>query len=192
MVPDLPADGNGIHGDHQAMWIDPTDGNYILEGSDGGWQVSYDAGRSWEVVNTVSFAQFYHLNYDMEQPYNICGGLQDNGHWCGPSRTLSNQGNRKNAWVTISGGDGFFAVPDLKEPWLVYSASQGGGIVLTDLRTGDQRSIHPYPRRTGSADSLPSTNIASTERSIVLDPLTKTVFSGATLFRTRIMASRGT
>jgi photosystem II stability/assembly factor-like uncharacterized protein len=140
-----------VHGDHQAMWIDPTDPDYILEGSDGGWQVSYDGGRNWEIVNTVSFAQFYHVNYDMERPYNLCGGLQDNGHWCGPSRTLSAQGNRKNSWVTISGGDGFFAVPDLARPWLVYSASQGGNIYITDTRTGDQRSIHPYPKRVGSA-----------------------------------------
>ncbi|HEV8600578.1 MAG TPA: hypothetical protein VGQ69_14555 [Gemmatimonadales bacterium] len=181
--------GGDIHGDHQAMWIDPTDGNYILEGSDGGWQVSYDAGRSWEVVNTVSFAQFYHVNYDMEKPYNLCGGLQDNGHWCGPSRTLSNQGNRKNAWVTVSGGDGFFAVPDLKEPSLVYSASQGGGIVLTDMRTGDQRSIHPYPRRVGSAgDSLAEHKYRfNWNAPIVLDPAdSKTVyFGGNVLFRTR-------
>jgi hypothetical protein len=87
----------------------------------------------------------------MEKPYNVCGGLQDNGHWCGPSRTMSGQGNRKNAWVTISGGDGFFAVPDLARPWLIYSASQGGNISITDVRTGDNRSIHPYPNRVGSA-----------------------------------------
>ena len=178
-----------IHGDHQAMWIDPTDPNYLLEGSDGGWQVSYDAAKSFEVVNTISFAQFYHLNYDMEKPYNICGGLQDNGHWCGPSRTLSSQGNRKNAWVTVSGGDGFFAVPDIEKPWLVYSASQGGGIVLTDLRTGDQRSIHPDPNRVGSAgDSLAEHKYRFNWNSpIVADPKDpKTVyFGGNVLFRTR-------
>ena len=148
----------GVHGDHQAMWIDPTDPNYILEGSDGGWQISYDAGRNWDVPNTVAFTQFYHVNYDMEKPYNVCGGLQDNGHWCGPSRTMSGQGNRKNAWVTISGGDGFFAVPDLARPWLIYSASQGGNISITDVRTGDNRSIHPYPNRVGSAGDAMETH----------------------------------
>jgi len=181
--------GTDIHGDHQGMWIDPTDADYILEGSDGGWQVSYDAGRTWEVVNTISFAQFYHLNLDLEKPYNICGGLQDNGHWCGPSRTLSNQGNRKNSWVTISGGDGFFAVPDLAQPHLVYSASQGGNIVLTDTRTGDQRSIHPYPRRVGSAgDSLAEHKYRfNWNAAIALDPSdSRTVyFGGNVLFRSR-------
>lgn len=177
-----------IHGDHQAMWIDPTDPNYILEGSDGGWQVSYDAAKTFEVVNTVSFAQFYHLNLDNEKPYNICGGLQDNGHWCGPSRTLSPQGNRKTNWVTVSGGDGFHAVPDIEKPWLVYSASQGGGIVLTDMRTGEQRSIHPYPYRTGSAgDSLAHHKYRFNWNSpIVLDPKdSKTVyFGGNVIFKT--------
>ena len=178
-----------LHGDHQAMWIDPNDPDYILEGSDGGWQVSHDGARTWEIVNTISFAQFYHLNLDHEKPYNICGGLQDNGHWCGPSRTLSGQGNRKNSWVTISGGDGFFAVPDLAQPHLVYSASQGGNIVLTDLRTGDQRSIHPYPRRVGSAgDSLAEhTYRFNWNAPIALDPADpRTVyFGGNVLFRTR-------
>ncbi|MBK6487728.1 MAG: hypothetical protein IPF98_12810 [Gemmatimonadetes bacterium] len=177
-----------VHGDHQGLWIDPTDPNYLINGSDGGWQLSYDAGRNFEIVNTVSFDQFYHLNVDMETPYNICGGLQDNGHWCGPSRTLSTQGIRKNAWVTISGGDGFFAVPDLEKPWLVYSASQGGGILLTDMRTGDQRSIHPDPNRVGSAgDAIESHRYRfNWNAPIVLSPFdTKTVYFGAqVIFRT--------
>lgn len=176
-----------IHGDHQAMWIDPTDPNYILEGSDGGWQRSYDGGKTWEVENTVSFAQFYHLNLDNQKPYNICGGLQDNGHWCGPSRTLT-EGIRKRDWVTVSGGDGFHAVPDLDKPYLVYSASQGGGIVLTDMRTGEQRSIHPYPYRTGSAgDSLAHHKFRfNWNAPIVLDPKDpKTVyFGGNVIFKT--------
>ncbi|MBV6521570.1 MAG: hypothetical protein MNPFHGCM_01709 [Gemmatimonadaceae bacterium] len=177
-----------VHGDHQALWIDPTDPNYLISGSDGGWQLSYDAGRNFEIVNTVSFDQFYHVTYDMEKPYNLCGGLQDNGHWCGPSQVLSNQGNRKNSWVTVSGGDGFFAVPDLQRPWLIYSASQGGNILLTDIRSGDQRSIHPYPNRVGSAgDSLASHKYRFNWNSpIVLDPTDpKTVyFGGNVLFRT--------
>jgi photosystem II stability/assembly factor-like uncharacterized protein len=180
--------GQGVHGDHQAMWIDPTDPNYVLSGSDGGWQVSYDAGRTFEVVNTVSFAQFYHVAYDMEKPYNLCGGLQDNGHWCGPNQTLSGQGNRKNAWVTVSGGDGFFAVPDLEHPWLVYSASQGGNITITDTRTGDQRSIHPYPNRVGSAgDAMEHHKYRfNWNAPIVLSPQDpKTVyFGGNVLFKT--------
>ena len=142
--------GRDVHGDHQAMWIDPTNWRYILSGSDGGWQVSYDGAKTFDVVNTFSFTQFYHINYDMQQPYMVCGGLQDNGNWCGPSRALSGQGNRKSDWFTVSGGDGFFTVPVMDKPWLVYSDAQGGMISITDTRTGTQKTIYPYPNRVGS------------------------------------------
>jgi photosystem II stability/assembly factor-like uncharacterized protein len=140
---------NGVHGDHQSMWIDPKNPKRILEGSDGGWQVSYDRGRSWEVVNTVAFTQFYHINYDMQKPYMVCGGLQDNGNWCGPSIGLSGSVTKAD-WYTVSGGDGFWTVPDIDRPWLVYSDAQGGMINLTDIRTGTQKMIYPYPNRVGS------------------------------------------
>ena len=100
-----------VHGDHQALWIDPTNPRYILSGSDGGWQVSYDGGKNFEVVNNFPFTQFYHINYDMQKPYMLCGGLQDNGNWCGPSQATSGQGIRKNDWYTVSGGDGFSPFP---------------------------------------------------------------------------------
>ncbi|HET7739196.1 MAG TPA: hypothetical protein VFL67_00935, partial [Mycobacterium sp.] len=122
--------GRDVHGDHQAMWIDPLNPRYVLSGSDGGWQVSYDGGKNFDVVNAFPFTQFYHIDYDMQQPYMVCGGLQDNGNWCGPSRTLSPQWNRKSDWFTVSGGDGFFTVPVMDKPWLVYSDAQGGMINL--------------------------------------------------------------
>ena len=139
-----------VHGDHQAMWIDPVDPRYILEGSDGGWQVSRDGGKTWDVVNTFAFTQFYHINYDMQVPYQVCGGLQDNGNWCGASNSLSGQGIRQADWRNVSGGDGFFTVPQLDKPWLVYSNSQGGMINITDTRSGAQKTIYPYPNRVGS------------------------------------------
>ncbi len=138
-----------VHGDHQAMWIDPLNPKRILEGSDGGWQISFDAGKTFEVVNTFAFTQFYHINYDMQQPYMTCGGLQDNGNWCGPSRGLFG-GILKSDWVTVSGGDGFFTVPDIAQPWLIYSDAQGGMLNITDTRTGTQKTIYPYPNRVGS------------------------------------------
>jgi photosystem II stability/assembly factor-like uncharacterized protein len=142
--------GRDVHGDHQAMWIDPTNPRYILSGSDGGWQVSYDGGKAFDVVNNFAFTQFYHINYDMQRPYMVCGGLQDNGNWCGPSQATSGQGIRKNDWFTVSGGDGFFTVPVMDKPWLVYSDAQGGMINITDTRTGTQKTIYPYPNRVGS------------------------------------------
>jgi photosystem II stability/assembly factor-like uncharacterized protein len=142
--------GRDVHGDHQALWIDPTNSKRVLSGSDGGFQVSYDGGKNFAVLNSVAFTQFYHINYDMQNPYMVCGGLQDNGTWCGPSNSLLTEGIRKNDWFTVGGGDGFFAVPDLKEPWRVYTDLQGGVISVIDTRSGAAKAISPYPNRIGS------------------------------------------
>jgi photosystem II stability/assembly factor-like uncharacterized protein len=142
--------GRDVHGDHQALWIDPKNSKRLLSGSDGGFQLSNDGGRTFDVLNNIAFTQFYHINYDMQKPYMVCGGLQDNGTWCGPSNSLLTEGIRKAEWFTVGGGDGFFAVPDLKEPWRVYTDLQGGVISVTDTRTGSERAISPYPNRIGS------------------------------------------
>ena len=179
--------GRDVHGDHQAMWIDPLNPRYVMSGSDGGWQVSYDGGKNFDVVNAFPFTQFYHIDYDMQQPYMVCGGLQDNGNWCGPSRTLSSQGNRKSDWFTVSGGDGFFTVPVMDKPWLVYSDAQGGMINLTDTRTGTQKTIYPYPNRVGSVgDAMISHKYRFNWNSpIALSPLNPQVvyFGGNVLFK---------
>jgi photosystem II stability/assembly factor-like uncharacterized protein len=138
-----------VHGDHQAFWIDPVDPERLLSGSDGGYQVSYDMGATWEILNNVAFSQFYHVDFDMEQPYNLCGGLQDNGTWCGPSRTPRG-GILKDDWFTVGGGDGFYAVPSITEPWMIYTNLQGGVISVMDTRSGNSRNIIPYPNRVGS------------------------------------------
>ena len=142
---------NGVHGDHQALWIDPMNSNRVLNGSDGGFQVSNDKGATFDIINNVVLSQYYHINYDMRQPYYLYGGLQDNGNWVGPSATLYREGIRKDDWYTVSGGDGFFVVPDLSSPNIVYSDSQGGTISVTDTNSGNTRSIHPYPKETGSS-----------------------------------------
>jgi photosystem II stability/assembly factor-like uncharacterized protein len=142
---------NNVHGDHQALWIDPMNSNRVLNGSDGGYQVSLDKGQTFEIINNVVLSQYYHITYDMRQPYYVYGGLQDNGNWVGPSATLYREGIRKDDWYTVSGGDGFFVVPDINSPNLVYSDSQGGTISLTDTTTGNTRSIHPYPKEVGSS-----------------------------------------
>ena len=178
-----------VHGDHQAMWIDPVDPRYILSGSDGGWQVSRDGGKNWDVVNTFAFTQFYHINYDMQQPYHVCGGLQDNGNWCGTSNSLSGQGIRPADWRTVSGGDGFFTVPVLDKPWLVYSDAQGGMLNLTDTRSGVQKMIYPYPNRVGSVgDAMIGHKYRFNWNSpIVLSPQDPSTvyFGGNVLFRSK-------
>ncbi len=178
-----------VHGDHQAMWIDPVDPRYILSGSDGGWQVSRDGGKNWEVVNTFAFTQFYHINYDMQVPYRVCGGLQDNGNWCGPSNSLSGQGIRQADWHTVSGGDGFFTVPVIDKPWMVFSDAQGGMLNITDTRSGVQKTIYPYPNRVGSVgDAMLGHKYRFNWNSpIALSPQNSNVvyFGGNVLFRSR-------
>ena len=87
--------GAATHGDHQAMWIDPVNPSRILSGDDGGFQISYDAGRTFDILDNIPFTQFYNVAYDMRVPYHLCGGLQDNGTWCGPSQTPGAPGTPK-------------------------------------------------------------------------------------------------
>ena len=87
-----------IHGDFHAMWIDPADSNHMITGSDGGIHWSYDAGKSWDFINTIAIGQFYEIGLDNEKPYHICGGLQDNGSWCGPVQTLARDGIANEDW----------------------------------------------------------------------------------------------
>ena len=140
---------SGVHGDHQSLWIDPTDGDYVLSGSDGGYQVSFDGGINYHIFRNIVLSQFYQIFYDDRDPYFVCGGLQDNGNWCGPSR--SKAGSILNDdWYTVSGGDGFYTVPVPGQPNLVYSNAQGGYFRITDTNTGRTRSIEPYMRMIGS------------------------------------------
>jgi len=132
-----------IHGDFHAMWIDPGDSNHIITGSDGGIHWSYDNGRTWDFINTIAIGQFYEVGLDNQKPYNICGGLQDNGSWCGPSNSLTREGITNEDWQVVHGGDGFYVQIDPVEPWIVYAEGQDGHIARRDLRTGQQRSIRP-------------------------------------------------
>jgi photosystem II stability/assembly factor-like uncharacterized protein len=133
----------GIHGDFHAMWIDPANSNHMITGSDGGIHWTDDAGKNWNFLNVIAIGQFYEVALDNEKPYHICGGLQDNGSWCGPSQTLTREGIINEDWQVIHGGDGFYAAIDNVEPWIVYTESQDGHLARRDMRTGQQRSIMP-------------------------------------------------
>jgi photosystem II stability/assembly factor-like uncharacterized protein len=131
------------HSDHHAIWIDPSNGNHIMIGNDGGLDVSYDEGATWEFVNTIPAAQFYAVAADMRKPYTVYGGLQDNGSWGGPSQTRNPTGITNADWYRVGGGDGFYAVADPTDFNTVYSESQNGAMNRLDLRTGRFVSIRP-------------------------------------------------
>ena len=100
------------HVDNHAIWIDPKNGNHILLGNDGGLNVTYDQGVTWDFINTIAAAQFYAIGVDMRKPYYVYGGLQDNGSWGGPSQTRNPQGITNADWYRVAGGDGFYAMAD--------------------------------------------------------------------------------
>ena len=143
--------GAGTHGDHQSLWIDPTNSDRILSGSDGGYQVSYDRGQTFDVINNVAISQFYNITLDNRDPYYICGGLQDNANWCGPSATRNAEGIQKADWYGMPSHDGIHAIADPRAPHIVYTNTQGGAVTATDTLTGSVRSIHPHPVEVASA-----------------------------------------
>jgi photosystem II stability/assembly factor-like uncharacterized protein len=134
-----------IHVDNHAIWINPEDSNHILLGCDGGIQVSYDRGLTWDFLNTIPLAQFYEIHYDMRKPYWVYGGLQDNGSWGAPSSTLNQRGPTNDEWIKIGGGDGFYVQVDPMDHNTIYSESQNGAIGRMNLATGERRSIRPRP-----------------------------------------------
>jgi photosystem II stability/assembly factor-like uncharacterized protein len=143
---------NTIHGDHQSFWIDPEDPNRLIDGNDGGFHFSYDGGETWEINNQVPLGQFYQITADMRSPYTVCGGQQDNDSWCGPSRTLTVAGSLQSYWTeSIGPGDGMYVQIDPTDPDVLYANSQGGNIFKVDRRTGEARSIQPYPVARGDA-----------------------------------------
>jgi len=135
-----------VHGDHHAMWINPSDSNHMVLGSDGGIYFSYDRGKTWDFVNSLPIGQFYEIGLDTRDPYWVYGGLQDNGSWGGPSGTRFRQGITNDEWIKIGGGDGFYTQVDPTDPNTIYIESQNGFLSRLDLKTGESRFIRPEPK----------------------------------------------
>ena len=134
---------SGIHPDHHAWWIHPDDPNFIIEGNDGGIGISRDRGKNWIFDEKLPAGQFYHINVDNEIPYNVMGGMQDNGSWHGPSYTWTSGGIRNYYWNNVGGGDGFDVMPDAEDASWVYSMSQGGNVGRRNWKTGESWYLKP-------------------------------------------------
>jgi photosystem II stability/assembly factor-like uncharacterized protein len=130
------------HSDFHAMWIHP-DGERMVVGNDGGVVISFNRGQNWRFVTNLPLGQFYHINYDMEFPYNVYGGLQDNGTWRGTAYSLKNRSITNEDWLNVGGGDGFDAAVDPENPTCGYGMSQGGNLYYFDITTGSSRNIVP-------------------------------------------------
>jgi photosystem II stability/assembly factor-like uncharacterized protein len=136
--------GASVHGDHHAVWVNPKNPHELILGTDGGVYLSADRGNHWRHVRALPVSQFYEVSYDMAFPYNVYGGLQDNGTWTGPSRGTGGVQNRH--WRNIGFGDGFHAFPDPVDPDIVYVEFQGGNLQRVRQSTGEVKEIKPYAR----------------------------------------------
>jgi photosystem II stability/assembly factor-like uncharacterized protein len=134
-----------VHLDHHAMWIDPRNSRHIINGNDGGPWVSRDRALTWEHLNNYPIGQFYNVTVDMQQPYHIYGGMQDNASWGGPSSVRSRQGIANEHWYQMLACDGMFTVVDPTDGDTIYTNCQNGRIVRYDRKTGERKMIMPQP-----------------------------------------------
>ena len=131
------------HDDVHAIWIDPANSDHMIIGDDGGVSTSYDGAKTWNFFANIPVGLFYHVGYDMAYPFNICGGMQDNYDWCGPSASRFSNGIMSSEWFQIQGGDGFVAIPDKKDSRWIYSETQDGNIIRRNKITGESKNIRP-------------------------------------------------
>ena len=134
-----------IHVDHHAMWIDPNNPDHLMIGNDGGASMSFDRAATWVWMNNLPFAQAYHVTYDMQTPYHVCAGLQDNNTWCGPSAVRTNTGITNDDWYVITGGDGFQPLQDPSDARILYGESQDGRMSRVDRITNERKTVRPEP-----------------------------------------------
>ncbi|MEM9301873.1 MAG: glycosyl hydrolase, partial [Pseudomonadota bacterium] len=132
-----------IHPDHHALWIHPENPQQLFLGTDGGVYVSEDKGFHWRHVANLPVSQFYHVSVDSRWPYNVYGGLQDNGSWMGPSQAAG--GIQNKDWQNIGFGDGFWAFPDPTDDQVLYTEYQGGQLKRVDRETLEIKRIQPAP-----------------------------------------------
>ncbi len=144
------------HVDFHAMWIDPTNPDHLVVGSDGGVSISWDQGATWDFCDNLLLGQFYAVGFDMARPYSVYGGLQDNGTWGGPSRSVKGNTILNRDWMFYMGGDGFHAQVDPEDPDIIlYGESQQGRVSRINLTTMQSRSIQPRAPRARPANISP-------------------------------------
>ena len=138
--------GDNVHSDHHHVWINPRDPQHMINGNDGGINITYDGGAHWMKNNTPTVGQFYYINTDNESPYNVYGGLQDNGVWKAAHNAPLNtrwHANGQNPWESIMGGDGMQVQIDTRNSNIVYTGFQFGNYYRLDLSSGEQTYIQP-------------------------------------------------
>jgi photosystem II stability/assembly factor-like uncharacterized protein len=134
----------GAHGDFHDVWINPNNTDHLITGDDGGVWYSYDGGNKWWKAQNLPVSQFYHVSVDMDRPYHVYGGLQDNSDWIGDSQYPG--GITNSRWENIYGGDGFWTFVDPSDPDYIYTESQGGEIARVNRKTHEAPNLKPLPQ----------------------------------------------
>lgn len=134
----------GAHGDFHDVWINPGNTDHLIAGDDGGVWYSYDGGNRWWKADNLPVSQFYHVSVDMDRPYNVYGGLQDNSSWVGTSEYPGGITNAQ--WENMFGGDGFWMFVDPSDPTYIYAESQGGELGRVNRKTHETRPVKPLPQ----------------------------------------------
>ena len=134
----------GAHGDFHDVWVNPNNTDNLITGDDGGVWYSYDGGNRWWKAENLPISQFYHVSVDMDLPYHVYGGLQDNSSWVGDSQYPG--GITNSRWENMYGGDGFWMFADPSDPDYIYAESQGGYIGRINRKTHEARTIQPLPQ----------------------------------------------
>jgi photosystem II stability/assembly factor-like uncharacterized protein len=135
-----------MHSDHQAIWVNPNKLGHVIDGNDGGINITFDDGKNWSKNNPLALGQFYAIAVDNKKPYNVYGGLQDNGVWYGPSNYRFSRGWEASGaypYKRVGGGDGMQVEVDSRDNETVYSGSQFGNYFRVNLKTGKRIYIHP-------------------------------------------------
>ncbi len=134
-----------VHGDFHSIWIAPNDPKRIITGEDGGYALSVDAGRTWAFWANVPIGQFYRVGLGNDNPYTICGGLQDNNSYCGASNSLDVAGNSNAAWyAVVQDDDGQWAIPDPRNANVIWSDGQDGALFIFKRRSREYTFTQPY------------------------------------------------
>jgi photosystem II stability/assembly factor-like uncharacterized protein len=143
-----------VHSDFHSIWIAPNDPTRIMLGEDGGYALTLDGGENWFFSQNVPIGQVYRVGLGNDNPYTVCGGLQDNNGWCGPSNSLDPTGIQNKDWIITSGGDGEWGIPEPDDANWIWSDSQNGSLTIYNRVTQDQWSGQPYISTGGESWNL--------------------------------------
>ena len=176
---------NAQNVDYHALWLS-SDGRRLIAGHDAGWALSVDRGKTWDWRLNVAISQTYHIGYDLQNPYHVCGGFQDAETFCGPSNSLNPEGILNRDWFGLNGSDGTWVWPDPLDPQIIWNATYFGDLGLYDSHSSEEADISPLQHDFDAIGTLGSRYRFGWEAPIAFSPQDGHVayYGGNVLFTT--------